>query len=71
LFWSFASSEHNVDIPSERPEIMAIGNGSTPLGGVNHRLESFFGQLKGKRLRIVMFGSFGTLGDLINTFLAI
>jgi hypothetical protein len=32
---------------------MAIGNGLTPLGGVNHRLGSFFGQSKGKRLRIM------------------
>jgi hypothetical protein len=50
---------------------MAIGNELTQLGGVNHRLESFFGQSKGKRLRIVMFGFFGTLGDLTDTFLAL
>lgn len=73
LFWSFASSEHDADVPIETPEIMAIGNGTeyTPLGGVNDRLVPFLKQLKGKRVGFVMFDFFEQPSDLIETFLSL
>lgn len=73
LFWSFASSEYDTNIPAETPRIMALGNGTeyTPLGGVNQRLVPFFESMKGKRLGIVMFDFFDTPNDLIQTFLSI
>jgi 1-phosphatidylinositol phosphodiesterase len=73
LFWSFASSEYDINVPIDTPEIMAIGNGTefTPLGGVNQRLASYFKTLKGKRLGIVMFDYFDVPSDLVDTFLAI
>lgn len=44
LFWSFASSENDANIPIDTPEIQAIGNGTeyTPKGGVNQQLIPFF-----------------------------
>lgn len=71
LFWSFASSEYDADVPISTPEIMALGNGTsyTPLGGVNDRLVPFFKNLTGKRFGIVMFDFFDQPSDLIPTFL--
>ena len=73
LFWSFASSEYDTNIPVDTPRIMALGNGTelTPLGGVNQQLVPFFGTMKGKRLGIVMFDFFDTPGDLVSTFLSL
>lgn len=73
LFWSFASSEYDTDLPAETPKIMALGNGTeyTPLGGVNQRLLPFIKQQKGKRVGIVMFDFFDQPGNLIQTFLDI
>ena len=72
LFWSFASSEGDINTPVETPQIMAIGNGtSTPLGGVNQQLVPFLKQLKGKRVGIVMFDFFETPGELLSTFLSL
>ena len=72
LFWSFASSENDINVPIDTPEIMAIGNGTelTPLGGVNQQLVPFFEGLKGKRLGIVMFDYFDVPSNLIDTFLS-
>ncbi len=71
LFWSFASSRYDTDIPPETPKIMALGNGTelTPLGGVNQQLVPFLKQLKGKRVGIVMFDFFGTPSNLVPTLL--
>lgn len=69
LFWTFASSEHDTDVPPETPVIMALGNGTTE--GVNQRLVPFLKELKGKRIGIVMFDFFGTPGDLVGTFLGL
>ncbi|KAG0651953.1 1-phosphatidylinositol phosphodiesterase [Hyphodiscus hymeniophilus] len=70
LFWSFASSENDVNTPIDTPKIMAVGNGTyTPLGGVNQQLVPFFRRMKGKRLGIVMFDFFDTPGELVESFL--
>lgn len=71
LFWSFASSEYDSDVPVSTPEIMALGNGSdyTPLGGVNQRLIPFLKKLKGKRVGIIMFDFYDQPGDLVQTLL--
>ena len=71
LFWSFASSEYDANVPIDTPKIMALGNGTlyTPLGGVNQQLIPFFKSMQGKRLGIVMFDFFDTPGNLVQTFL--
>ncbi|KIM97164.1 hypothetical protein OIDMADRAFT_203881 [Oidiodendron maius Zn] len=73
LFWSFASSENDVNVPIDTPEIMAVGNGTdlTPLGGVNQQLVPFFQGMTGKRLGIVMFDYFDVPSNLIDAFLAV
>jgi 1-phosphatidylinositol phosphodiesterase len=72
LFWSFASSEYDLNFPPDTPRIQALGNGTklTPLGGVNQRLVQFFRGLgKGKRVGIVMFDFYDQPGDLVQTLL--
>ena len=71
LFWTFASSEYNANVPADFPRIMALGNGTalTPLGGVNQQLVPFLQRQKGKRLGIVMFDFFGTPSTLVQTLL--
>lgn len=71
LFWSFASSEYDADVPVSTPEIMALGSGSeyTPTGGVNQHLVPFFRNMTGKRLGIVMFDFFDKPSDLVQSFL--
>jgi 1-phosphatidylinositol phosphodiesterase len=72
LFWSFASSEYDVNVPVDTPRIMALGNGTaTPLGGVNQQLVPFFQGMKGKRLGIVMFDFFDSPANLVESFLEI
>lgn len=73
LFWSFASSEYDVDTPIETPQIMALGNGTeyTPLGGVNQRLIPFLQSQAGKRVGIIMFDFFDQPSDLVNTLLSL
>lgn len=70
LFWTFASSEHDADLPPEYPMVMALGNG-TDTPGVNQQLVPFLKGLQGKRVGIVMFDFFGTPGDLVSTFLSL
>jgi 1-phosphatidylinositol phosphodiesterase len=71
LFWTFASSEYNTNVPADTPRIMALGNGTelTPLDGVNQQLVTFLQQQKGKRLGILMFDFFDTPSNLVQTFL--
>jgi 1-phosphatidylinositol phosphodiesterase len=71
LFWSFASSEYDSDVPVSTPEIMALGNGTeyTPKGGVNQQLIPFFKNMTGKRLGIIMFDFYDQPSDLVQTFL--
>lgn len=73
LFWSFASSHYDSDVPVSYPRIMALGNGSdyTPLGGVNDRLVPFLQTLQGKRVGIVMFDFFEQPSALMSTFLGL
>ncbi|KAJ5584416.1 uncharacterized protein N7459_004216 [Penicillium hispanicum] len=71
LFWSFASSENDLNTPIDVPAIMALGNGTvTPEGGVNAKLTKWFKGQKGKKMGIVMFDFFERPGDLIDTFLS-
>ncbi|THC97386.1 hypothetical protein EYZ11_003159 [Aspergillus tanneri] len=71
LFWTFASSEYDTNVPPDYPRIMALGNGTqkTPQGGANHQLISFMQQHKGQRLGIVMFDFFDQPADLVATLL--
>jgi len=52
LYITFASSEHNVDVPPEYPRIMALGNG-TDVPGVNQQLLPWLKERKGKRFGVV------------------
>lgn len=73
LFWTFASSEYNANIPPDFPRIMALGNGTelTLKGGVNHQLASFLKQQRGKRMGIVMLDFFDEPDDLVDTILSL
>jgi 1-phosphatidylinositol phosphodiesterase len=74
LFWTFASSEYDTNIPAETPEIMALGNGTayTPEGGVNQRLLPFIqGFERGTRLGIVMFDFFEQPAGLVDALLSL
>jgi 1-phosphatidylinositol phosphodiesterase len=73
LWWTFASSENDDNIPFDYPRIMATGNGTqyTPEGGVNQKLVPFLKTLKGKRVGIIMFDFYETPGDLVGTLLSL
>lgn len=73
LFWTWASSEYNVNTPPDYPRIMALGNGTelSPLGGVNHRLLPVLKELRGKRIGIVMLDFFDSPGNLVETMLGL
>ncbi|KZO95018.1 PLC-like phosphodiesterase [Calocera viscosa TUFC12733] len=69
LFWSFASSEHDTDLPlPETPMIQALGNG-TDVPGVNQKLLPWLQEHKGSRWGIVMFDFFGDVPGLIEAFI--
>lgn len=67
LFITFASAEHNTNIPPVVPETMALGNGTdvTPDGGVNHQLVSLLQELCGNRLGIVVVDFFDEPAELV------
>ncbi|OTA61885.1 hypothetical protein K449DRAFT_55890 [Hypoxylon sp. EC38] len=67
LFITFASAEHNTNIPPVVPETMALGNGTdvTPDGGVNHQLVSLLQELRGSRLGIVVVDFFDEPAELV------
>jgi 1-phosphatidylinositol phosphodiesterase len=73
LFITFASAEHNDNVPPVFPEIMALGNGTknTPDGGVNHRLISLLKELKGKRLGVVVVDYWDEPGELVDAILGL
>jgi 1-phosphatidylinositol phosphodiesterase len=79
LFWSFASSENDLGLPAETPQIMALGNGTTITGtvtaadgGVNQQLLPFIQSFpKGTRLGIVMFDFFEQPAGLVEALLAL
>ncbi|KAH8894767.1 PLC-like phosphodiesterase [Thozetella sp. PMI_491] len=71
LFLTFASAEHNVNVPPITPEVMALGNGTdTPKGGVNQQLVPFLQTLKGKRVGVVIVDFWDTPEDLVGTILS-
>ncbi|KAI1212918.1 PLC-like phosphodiesterase [Annulohypoxylon truncatum] len=67
LFITFASAEHDSNIPPVVPETMALGNGTevTPDGGVNHQLVSVLKGYRGKRLGVVVLDFFDEPEDLV------
>ncbi|OTA95714.1 hypothetical protein M434DRAFT_51819, partial [Hypoxylon sp. CO27-5] len=67
LFITFASAEHNTNIPPVVPETMALGNGTdaTPDGGVNHQLVPLLQELRGSRLGIVVVDFFDEPAELV------
>ncbi|KAJ6614943.1 PLC-like phosphodiesterase [Mycena sp. CBHHK59/15] len=70
LYISFASSEHDVDIPSETPRIMALGNGtSTP--GVNQKLLPWLQARKGKRFGIIMLDFFDSVPGMVEAVIGL
>lgn len=69
LYISFASSEHNADIPPETPRIMALGNGTVP--GVNQKLIPWLKERKGKRFGIVILDFFDTAPGLVEAILGL
>jgi len=79
LFWSFASSENDLGLPPETPEVMALGSGvvlgETIVavgGGVNQQLLPFIQSFpKGTRLGIVMFDFYETPAGLVDALLAL
>ncbi|OIW33364.1 hypothetical protein CONLIGDRAFT_677157 [Coniochaeta ligniaria NRRL 30616] len=73
LFITFASGEHNDAVPPVFPEIMAVGNGTadTPLGGVNQQLVEVLGELKGKRLGVVVVDYWDEPAGLVDAILAV
>ncbi|EJT97921.1 PLC-like phosphodiesterase [Dacryopinax primogenitus] len=71
LFWSFASSEHDTDVPSpETPIIQALGNG-TDVPGVNQKLLPWLEARKGSRWGIVMLDFFGNIPGLVKAVIGI
>ncbi|KAI8628584.1 PLC-like phosphodiesterase [Xylariaceae sp. FL1651] len=71
LFVTFTSGTH-VDVsPPIYPEVMALGYGFnvTPYGGVNDQLPQLLGELKGKRLGIVILDFFEEPKGLIDLIL--
>lgn len=73
LFITFASGEHNDNVPPVFPEIMALGNGTaeTPLGGVNQQLVPVLEGLKGKRLGVVVLDYWDEPVGLVETILGL
>ncbi|KAJ7671852.1 PLC-like phosphodiesterase [Mycena rosella] len=70
LYISFASSEHNVDIPSETPIIMALGNG-TDTPGVNQKLLPWLQARKGKRFGIIMLDFFDSVPGMVEAVIGL
>ncbi|KAJ7433433.1 PLC-like phosphodiesterase [Mycena galericulata] len=70
LYISFASSEHDVDIPSETPRIMALGNG-TDTPGVNQKLLPWFQARRGKRFGIIMLDFFDSVPGMVEAVIGL
>ncbi|KAI8962486.1 PLC-like phosphodiesterase [Daldinia sp. FL1419] len=71
LFITFASGEHDTNVPHVFPQTMALGNGSdvTPDGGVNHQLVASLQDLRGSRLGVVVLDFFEEPADLVGLVL--
>ncbi|KAJ7474264.1 PLC-like phosphodiesterase [Mycena latifolia] len=70
LYISFASSEHDVDLPSETPRIMALGNG-TDTPGVNQKLLPWLQARKGKRFGIIMLDFFDSVPGMVEAVIGL
>ncbi|KAF7323200.1 PLC-like phosphodiesterase [Mycena chlorophos] len=69
LYISFASSEHDADVPAETPEIMALGNGTVP--GVNQKLLPWLQERKGKRFGVIMLDFFDVVPGLVEAVIGL
>ncbi|KAJ7915504.1 PLC-like phosphodiesterase [Mycena leptocephala] len=69
LYISFASSEHDDDVPPETPRIMALGDGTTP--GVNQKLLPWLQANKGKRFGIIMLDFFDAVPGLVEAVIGL
>ncbi|KAJ7184322.1 PLC-like phosphodiesterase [Mycena filopes] len=70
LYITFASSEHDDDVPPETPRIQALGNGSdTP--GVNQKLLPWLQERKGKRFGIIMLDFFDSVPGLVEAVIGL
>ncbi|KAK0470922.1 PLC-like phosphodiesterase [Armillaria novae-zelandiae] len=70
LYISFASSEHNLDLPPETPRIMALGNG-TDIQGVNQKLLPWLQERKGSRFGIIMLDFFDSVPSLVEAIIGV
>ncbi|KAK7435778.1 hypothetical protein VKT23_019476 [Stygiomarasmius scandens] len=70
LYITFASSEHNVDLPPEYPRIMALGNG-TDVPGVNQQLLPWLKERKGKRFGVVMLDFYDSVPGLVEAVIGL
>ncbi|KAJ7063523.1 PLC-like phosphodiesterase [Mycena amicta] len=69
LYITFASSEHDQDIPAETPNIMALGDGTTP--GVNQKLLPWLQERRGKRFGIIMLDFFDVVPGLVEAVIGL
>ncbi|KAF7294681.1 PLC-like phosphodiesterase [Mycena indigotica] len=69
LYITFASSEHNDDVPPENPIVMALGDGSVP--GVNQKLLPWLQQHRGKRFGVIMLDFFGAVPGLVEAVIGV
>ncbi|THU98970.1 PLC-like phosphodiesterase [Dendrothele bispora CBS 962.96] len=69
LYISFASSEHNSDVPPEYPRIMALGNGTVP--GVNQQMLPWLKERKGQRFGIVMLDFYDSVPGLVEAVIGL
>ncbi|KAF7359266.1 PLC-like phosphodiesterase [Mycena sanguinolenta] len=70
LYITFASSEHDEDVPPETPRIMALGNG-TDTPGVNQKLLPWLQANKGKRFGIIMLDFFDAVPGLVEAVIGL
>ncbi|KAF8191413.1 PLC-like phosphodiesterase [Mycena galopus ATCC 62051] len=70
LYITFASSEHDEDVPPETPRIMALGNG-TATPGVNQKLLPWLQARKGKRFGIIMLDFFDVVPGLVEAVIGL
>ncbi|KAJ7043118.1 PLC-like phosphodiesterase [Mycena alexandri] len=70
LYITFASSEHDEDVPPETPRIQALGNG-TDTPGVNQKLLPWLQEHKGKRFGIIMLDFFDSVPGLVEAVIGL
>ncbi|KAJ7611587.1 PLC-like phosphodiesterase [Roridomyces roridus] len=70
LYISFASAEHDEDVPPETPRIIALGNG-TDTPGMNQKLLPWLQERKGKRFGIIMLDFFASVPGLVEAVIGL